>query len=85
MIVSPKYWGSGSEFQSMAQRADLRVEGDARNGTSALLGDLAGYTIKVDRVLFGTTGADTIVGDGLSGYIDARDGNDVVTGSSIDE
>jgi Ca2+-binding RTX toxin-like protein len=84
-IVSPKYWGSGSEFQSMAQRADLRVEGYARNGTSALLGDLAGYTIKVDRVLFGTTGADTIVGDGLSGYIDARDGNDVVTGSSIDE
>lgn len=84
-IVSPKQWGSGSDFQSMAQRADLKVWGNGYNGTSALLGDLAGYTIKVDRVLFGTTGADTIIGDGLSGYIDARDGTDVVTGSSIDE
>jgi Ca2+-binding RTX toxin-like protein len=84
-IVSPKYWGSGSDFQSMAQRADIVVEGYVLNGTSAVLGDLAGYTLKVDRVLFGTTGADTIIGDGLSGYIDARDGNDVVTGSSIDE
>jgi Ca2+-binding RTX toxin-like protein/subtilisin-like proprotein convertase family protein len=84
-IVSPKQWGSGSEFQSMAQRADLKVWGWFTNGTSAQLGDLAGYTIKVDRVLFGTTGADTIIGDGLSGYIDARDGTDVVTGSSIDE
>jgi Ca2+-binding RTX toxin-like protein len=84
-IVSPQYWGSNSEFLSMVQWADLKVEGSANNSAGMPLGTLAGYTIKVDRVLYGTTAADTLVGDGLSGYIDARDGNDSVTGSSINE
>jgi Ca2+-binding RTX toxin-like protein len=84
-IVSPQYWGSNSEFQSMVQWADIRVTGYASNSAGVPLGTLAGYTIKVDRVLYGTTGADTLVGDGSSGYIDARDGNDAVTGSSINE
>jgi Ca2+-binding RTX toxin-like protein len=84
-IVSPQYWGSNSEFLSMVQWADLKVEGSAYNSAGVPLGTLAGYTIKVDRVLYGTTAADTLVGDGLSGYIDARDGNDSITGSAIDE
>ena len=81
-IVSPQYWGSSSEFIASAQRADVEVWGHA-NGSA--LGDLASYSIRVDRVLFGTTGSDTLLGDGLAGYIDARDGNDIVTGSEIDE
>lgn len=81
-IVNPQYWGRNSEFLSMAQRADVRVSGYAYGST---LGDLAGYSVRVDRVLYGTTGADTLTGDGLAGYIDARDGNDSVTGSAIDE
>ncbi len=84
-IVSPQYWGSNSEFQTMVQWADVKVEGYAYSSAGVPLGTLAGYTIKVDRVLYGSTGADTLVGDGLSGYIDARAGNDVVTGSSINE
>jgi len=84
-VVSPEYWGSNSEFLSMVQWADLKVEGYAYNGEGVPLGTTAGYTIKVDRVLYGTTAADTLVGDGLSGYIDARDGNDSVTGSGINE
>ena len=85
-IVSPKYWGSSTDYVAMSQLADVRVWGYAYTGGAPVaLGDLAGYQIKVDRVLYGTTGADTLVGDGLSGYIDARDGNDSVTGSTIDE
>jgi len=84
-IVSPQYWGNSSEFLSMVQWADIRVEGYAYNSSGVALGTLAGYTIKVDRVLYGTTGADTLTGDGLSGYIDAREGNDSVIGSAINE
>lgn len=83
-IVSPQYWGSNSEFLAMAQRADVKVYGSAYD-SAAELGDLANYSIRVDRVLYGSTGADSLVGDGLAGYIDARDGNDSVSGSAIDE
>lgn len=84
-FVSPKYWGANSDFLSMAQRADVRVSGTAYNTLGAAVGEVANYTLKVDRVLFGTTGADNLVGDNAAGYIDAREGNDSVSGSAMDE
>jgi Ca2+-binding RTX toxin-like protein len=69
-----------------AQRADVQISGYIRDqSNTAQLGDAATYSIRIDRVLFGTTAADTITGDGVAGYIDARDGNDSVTGSAISE
>ncbi len=84
-FVTPKYWGANSDFLSMAQRADVRVSGTAYNTNGAIAGEVANYSLKVDRVLFGTTGADSLVGDGASGYIDVREGNDSVLGSALDE
>jgi len=52
---------------------------------SVPLGDAVSYTIRFDRVLLGTSGAETLLGDGVASYIDAGAGNDSVTGSSLDE
>jgi Ca2+-binding RTX toxin-like protein len=82
-IVSPLNWGSSTDFLATAQRADVRVSGYTYS--PAEIGDVLNYTIKLDRVLYGTNGSDTLTGDGLAGYIDARDGNDVVSGGAIDE
>ena len=85
-VVSPLRWGTSTEFLATAQRADVQLRGYVNDsGNTAQLGDLANYSIRIDRVLFGTTAADVIVGDGVAGYIDARDGNDSVTGSAINE
>lgn len=86
-MVSPLRWGSSTDFLATAQRADVRVSGYAVDSQNqAALGDKAGYSIRIDRVLYGTTGNDsggtTILGDGVAGYIDARAGNDSVSGSS---
>ncbi|MGI9210837.1 MAG: calcium-binding protein, partial [Methylococcaceae bacterium] len=83
-ILSPKLWGSSTDFLNMAQRADVKVWGYAYN-TTAAVGELAPYTLRLDRVLYGTTGADTLTGDGVSGYIDLRDGNDSFAGSALAE
>jgi Ca2+-binding RTX toxin-like protein len=85
-IISPQIWGSSTDYRATAQPADVVLSGTAYDySNTAMLGDAVNYTIKLDRVLFGTTGSDTIAGDGLAGYIDARDGNDAVTGSAINE
>ncbi|MDT9547293.1 MAG: S8 family serine peptidase [Chlorobium phaeovibrioides] len=86
-IVSPLRWGSSTGFdEADAQRADVMVWGYTYDySNSSVLGELVDYTITLDRVQFGTTGSDQLTGDGLSGYIDARDGNDSVTGSVISE
>jgi Ca2+-binding RTX toxin-like protein len=86
-MVSPLRWGGSTDFLATAQRADVRVSGYAVDSQNqAALGDSAGYSIRIDRVLYGTTGDDsgvtTILGDGVAGYIDARAGNDSVSGSS---
>lgn len=86
-MVSPLRWGGSTDFLATAQRADVRVSGYAVDSQNqAALGDSAGYSIRIDRVLYGTTGNDsgvtTILGDGVAGYIDARAGNDSVSGSS---
>jgi Ca2+-binding RTX toxin-like protein len=57
-IVKPKYWGSNSDFAGGApQLADLVVTGNANSGDPQL-GDTLGYSIRVDRVLYGTGAAD---------------------------
>ena len=88
-IVTPAYWGSNSEFLGLAQRADVKIWGTAKDrendGIDFETGSLTGYSLQVDRVIFGTAGDDTLAGDTLSGYIDAQAGNDVVTGSERDE
>ena len=86
-MVSPLRWGSSTDFLATAQRADVQVSGYARDSYNlAALGDSAAYSIRIDRVLYGTTGNDSggssLVGDGVAGYIDARAGNDSVAGSS---
>ena len=83
-IVSPLSWGMNTEFLAVAQRADVLVSGYSHSN-AASLGDLVNYTVRIDRVLFGTSGANVIVGDGIAGYIDAQAGNDSVTGSAISE
>ena len=86
-IISPQYWGSGSEFLSMAQRADVYVYSTYASDSSGNIsvGDLADYTIKLDRVLYGTTGSDDLVGDGKSSYVELKEGDDKFVGSSINE
>ena len=89
-IVSPSRWGSSTEFLGINQRADVKVSGYAyynsnNGGASVPIGSLAGYSLRVDRVIFGTANDDTLAGDVLFGYIDARAGNDTVTGSDADE
>ena len=80
-IVSPLSWGSNTDFLGVAQRADVLVSGYTYfNGYVANLGDAVSYTVRIDRVLFGTSEADGLIGDGIAGYIDARAGNDSVTG-----
>lgn len=84
-IVTPKYWGSNSDFVGGApQLADLVVQGYAQS-SAPQLGDTLGYSIRVDRVLYGTGAADPILGDGKAGYIDGGGGNDLVTGSALSE
>lgn len=83
-FVRPEYWGDSSEFLAMAQRADIKVDGYAYSN-QAEFGDLINYSISVDRVIFGTASDDTLVGDSQVGYIDAREGNDIITGSDINE
>jgi Ca2+-binding RTX toxin-like protein/subtilisin-like proprotein convertase family protein len=83
-IVSPLRWGMSTDFLATAQRADVRVTGNTY-GSAANLGDTVSYTIRIDRVLFGTAGADIILGDGVASFIDAREGNDSITGSAINE
>ena len=85
-IVNPAYWGSNSEFLAISQRADVKVYGYAYGSNEAFpIGSLAEYSLTIDRVIFGTASDDTLVGDTLSGYIDAQAGNDVVTGSEGNE
>ena len=86
-MVSPLRWGMSTDFIATTQRADVKVWGYIRGEqNNAQLGDLANYSVRIDRVLYGTTGNDsgstTILGDGVAGYIDARAGNDSVSGSS---
>ena len=84
-IVKPKYWGSSSDFIGGAnQVADLVVTGNAYS-IAPQLGDTWGYSIRVDRVLYGTDAAEQITGDGKAGYIDAGGGNDLVIGSALSE
>jgi hypothetical protein len=83
-IVSPLQWGSSTQFMPMPQRADIKIDGYVRDDQSTV-GDLLDYSLRIDRVIFGTEGDDTLVGDNQSGYIDARSGHDVVTGSAMDE
>lgn len=84
-IVKPKYWGNNSEFVGGApQLADLVVWGQAYS-SAPQLGDTLGYTIRIDRVLYGTGAANQITGDGKAGYIDAGGGNDLVTGNALSE
>lgn len=87
-MVSPLRWGMSSDFIATTQRADVRVSGYIRGEqNNAQLGDLANYSVRIDRVLYGTPGNDagatSILGDGVAGYIDARAGNDSVSGSSL--
>jgi Ca2+-binding RTX toxin-like protein/subtilisin-like proprotein convertase family protein len=83
-FIAPQYWGSGSDFLAMAQRADVKVWGYSYNST-ADFGDLAGYEITLDRVLFGTEQADQLTGDGLANYVDLRAGDDQFTGADSGE
>ena len=62
----------------------MKVWGRAYD-SQAELGDLSNYAIRVDLVLFGDESDNTIEGDPLYTYIDARGGNDTVTGSEADE
>ena len=80
-FVKPQYWGSNIDFTP--QRADLQVWGYSYG--SGNFGVLNGYQITIDRVQLGTVNADTIVGDGVSSYIDGQAGDDTITGSAIGE
>lgn len=84
-FISPVRAG-GSDFTPTGQPLDVFVSGYAyKNGVSVPLGDSVSYSIRFDRVLLGTSGAETLLGDGVASYIDAGAGNDSVTGSSLDE
>ena len=73
-------YASGADFGG--EGVDVRIQGWAQN--QDITGGL-NYRIVVDRVLLGTNGSDTLVGDGKSSFIDAKDGNDSVTGSALAE
>ncbi len=83
-IVQPTSFQSGSSFAAAFQRLDVKVWGYAYN-SQAELGDLTDYAIRIDLVLFGDDSDNTIEGDPLYTYIDARGGNDTVTGSAANE
>ena len=83
-FVSPQTWGENSQFLPMAQRADIRVFGNAVDN-GAEFGDEVSYRLVVDRVILGEDSDDVIAGVEDVGYIDARGGNDRVTGSIAGE
>ena len=85
-FIAPSRVGN-SDYIATGQPLDVYVNGWAGNndGIATALGETLAYTIRLDRVLLGTTGADTLQGDGVSGYIDAAAGSDSVTGSANDE
>jgi Ca2+-binding RTX toxin-like protein len=83
-IIKPLKWGASTDFLAVNQRADIKVWGVATDNVDILSSDLD-YTIRLDRVLVGTLSSDTLLGDGVSGYIDAGAGADLVTGSAMDE
>ena len=85
-MLSPLKWGNSTDFLATSQRADARVWGYAYDNTNtAALGSLVSYTIRIDRVILGTSGAETLRGDSVSGYIDALAGNDSVIGGDLSE
>ena len=83
-FVSPESWGGNADFVAMPQRADVRIYGNAHN-ESSVVGDLAEYRLVVDKVILGENSDDVIAGVEDVGYIDARGGNDTVTGSIAGE
>jgi hypothetical protein len=83
-FVSPESWGGNADFVAMPQRADVRIYGNAYN-ESSVVGDLAEYRLVVDKVILGENSDDVIAGVEDVGYIDARGGNDTVTGSIAGE
>ena len=92
-LVSAESFDSGTPFDPVAQRLDIRVDGRAVDQSGgAELGDLANYTIRIDLALVGTEGSDDITlvasdGSSLDGYtyVEARGGDDVVVGSNLNE
>ena len=85
-FIAPSRVGN-SDYIPTGQPLDVYVSGWAskNNGIATALGETLAYTIRLDRVMLGTGGVDTLQGDGVSGYIDAGAGSDSVTGSAIDE
>ena len=85
-IVKPTSWGEDEEFRSTIQAADLVINGTARATDDSYDGlDLANYTISIEKVLFGNTSDNIILGQEDIGFIDAQAGNDQITGSAADE
>jgi Ca2+-binding RTX toxin-like protein len=68
----------------MSQRADVKVDGWVRDSQSTV-GDLLDYSLRIDRVIFGTDADESLEGDDQSGYIDGRGGNDTIVGSAMSE
>ena len=68
------------------QRLDIRLSGRAQDNF-AELGDLATYTVRIDLALVGDDTSEEIVLDVADGYtyVEARGGDDVVTGSEASE
>ncbi|NBW94615.1 MAG: hypothetical protein EBR20_09735, partial [Bacteroidetes bacterium] len=85
-IVRPSFYeGSQQPFTGgLTQRLNLQVNGSARED-GPLLGDLFPYAVRVDVVTLGTADDDELSGGVGITYIDALEGNDVVTGSDLSE
>ncbi len=79
-FVKPTGYASGSDFGG--EGVDVRISGWSQ--TQDITGGL-NYRVVVDRVQLGTAAADTLIADGKSSYVDAKDGNDSVTGSALSE
>ena len=85
-MLSPLRWGSSTDFLATAQRADVRIWGYTYDySNTAALGSQINYTIRLDRVVLGTASGDTLLGDGVSGYLDGLAGNDRIVGSDMSE
>ena len=79
-FVKPTGYASGTDFGG--EGVDVRISGWSQ--TQDIAGGLS-YRIVVDRVQLGTTSADTLIADGKSSFIDAKEGNDSVAGSALSE
>ncbi|NRP16367.1 S8 family serine peptidase [Marinobacterium sp. xm-a-152] len=87
VLVNPTQYQSGAAFAGAYQRLDLKVWDYNVYSSSAEVGDLLDYQIRLDLVKIGDDTSETIAGDAVNNitYIDARGGDDTVNGADIGE